>query len=186
MCRLLFLLLYFRGLLYRSFWCIGRFRWSLPLPADEVHEMIATLVALRRHQIAYRDRRRRPQWLTFSASVSQPLPNLALKAASRPASSSSTFNSFCELGFHSGAFLMSFALLYTGCGFVVRRVKEDPSERVMSCVKVYGRFGRLRSVACRTWVVGRICDCIDCRSTRRAPNEGIGEVIAGEWDCGGG
>lgn len=75
---------------------------------------------------------------TFSASVSasHPRPNFVLKAANLPASSSSTFSSFCELGFHSGEFRMSFALWYTGCGFVVRRVKELPSERVMSCVKV--------------------------------------------------
>jgi hypothetical protein len=61
---------------------------------------------------------------------------LVLKEASLPASSSSTFSSFCELGFHSGEFRISFALLYTGCGFVVRRVNELPSERVMSWVKV--------------------------------------------------
>jgi hypothetical protein len=116
---------------------------------------------------------------TFSASVSasQPLPNFALKAANFPASSSSTFNSFCELGFHSGEFRISFALLYTGCGFVVRSVKELPSERVMSWVKVYGRFGRRRSVACRTWFVGRIWGFIDCRSTRNALIEGIGDAI---------
>lgn len=115
---------------------------------------------------------------TFSASVSHPLPNFARKAANLPASSSSTFSSFCELGFHSGAFRMSFALLYTGCGLVVRSVKELPSDSVMSCVKVYGRFGRLRSVAWRTWVVGRTWGCIECRSARRAPIEGIGEAIA--------
>jgi hypothetical protein len=73
---------------------------------------------------------------TFSASVSHPLPNFARKAASFPASSSSTFSSFCELGFQSGAFRISLALLYTGWGFVVRRVKELPSERVMSWVNV--------------------------------------------------
>jgi hypothetical protein len=28
-------------------------------------------------------------------------------------------------------------------------------------------------------VVGRIWDCSDCRSTRRAPIEGIGEAIGG-------
>ena len=26
-----------------------------------------------------------------------------------------------------------------------------PSERVISCVNVYGRWGRFSSVACRTW-----------------------------------
>jgi hypothetical protein len=48
---------------------------------------------------------------TFSASTSHPLPNFARNAASFPASSSSTFSSFCELGFHSGALRMSLALL---------------------------------------------------------------------------
>lgn len=37
-----------------------------------------------------------------------------------------------------------------GCGDVVRCRKVEPSERVMSWVKVYGRFGRLIRVACRT------------------------------------
>jgi hypothetical protein len=118
---------------------------------------------------------------TFSASTSHPLPNLALNAANFPASSSSTLSNFCELGFHSGAFRMSLALLYTGCGFVVRSVKELPSERVMSCVNVYGRFGLLRSVACRTWFVWCIWGWIDCRKTRRALIEGIGEAMGG---CG--
>lgn len=115
----------------------------------------------------------------FSASTSHPLPNFALKAASFPASSSSTFNSFCELGFHNGAFRISLALLYTGCGFVVRRVKELPSDSVMSWVKVYGRFGRLRSVACRTWVFWHMRGWIECRRARRALIEGIGDAIGG-------
>jgi hypothetical protein len=59
----------------------------------------------------------------------------------------------------------------------VRSVKELPSERVMSWVKVYGRFGRRSSVACRTWFVCRIWGFIDCRSTRNALIEGIGEAI---------
>ena len=34
-------------------------------------------------------------------------------------------------------------------GFVVRCMNVLPSERVTSCVKVYGRFGRRRREACR-------------------------------------
>lgn len=35
----------------------------------------------------------------------------------------------------------------------MRAVYVDPSERVISCVKVYGRWGRFNRVACRTcWV----------------------------------
>ena len=53
-----------------------------------------------------------------------------------PASSSSTFNSFCELGFHRGVLRVSLVALYTGRGEVVRWTKDEPSERVTSWVNV--------------------------------------------------
>lgn len=62
----------------------------------------------------------------------------------------------------------------------MRCTKDEPSDRVMSCVKVYGRFGRRRSVACRTCVVGRIWGLMECRKRRRALGDGIGEAI-GRW-----
>lgn len=40
-------------------------------------------------------------------------------------------------------------------GRTVRWRKVEPSERVRSCVNVYGRFGRRMSVACRTCWRGR-------------------------------
>jgi hypothetical protein len=43
-----------------------------------------------------------------TTSASQPLPNLPLNLFSLPASSSSTFASFCDEGFHRGLFLVSF------------------------------------------------------------------------------
>lgn len=67
-----------------------------------------------------------------SAFASQPRPNLARKAANFPASSSSTFNSFCELGFHKGVLRWSLVLLYTGAGEVVRCRNVEPSESVTS------------------------------------------------------
>lgn len=54
---------------------------------------------------------------------------------------------------------MSLVDLYTGTGEVVRCRNVLPSERVMSCVKVYGRFGRRRSVACRHCEQMKVVGC---------------------------
>lgn len=95
-----------------SFWWCCRLRGSPTLSTDQIHEVVTTLLALL--NVSECNNTSLNILHTFSASVSQPLPNFARKAANFPASSSSTFNSFCELGFHNGAFLISFALLYTG------------------------------------------------------------------------
>jgi len=75
--------------------------------------------------------------LAFAVLVaSQPLPNLARKAARRPASSSSTARSLWLEGFQSGELRVSRLERYTGKGEVVRCMKVLPSERVTSCVNV--------------------------------------------------
>lgn len=61
-----------------------------------------------------------------------------------------------------------------GMGEVVRWVKVLPSESVTSCVKVYGRFGRRSSEACRIcWQV--IWVAADTLVRRRS---GWGSIVA--------
>jgi len=105
-----------------------------------------------------------------TASASQPLPNRALNLRNRPASSSSTFNSFVRLGFHRGLLRASLLLLYTLAGLVVRWTKELPSDSVISCVKVYGLLGRRSSEACRH------C-CVEVQRGVMEPNRGADCLI---------
>lgn len=45
---------------------------------------------------------------------------------------------------------------YTDAGDVVRIVYVEPSDRVTSCVKVYGLRGLSMNVAWRTWMLSRL------------------------------
>jgi hypothetical protein len=82
-------------------------------------------------------------------SLSHARPNLDLKPANFPASSSSIFNSFRLEGFHSGELRTSLVALYTGIGDVVRCRYVLPSDSVTNCVNVYGLFGLFINVAVR-------------------------------------
>lgn len=66
-----------------------------------------------------------------------------------------------------------------GSGEVVRMVYEEPSDRVTSCVNVYGRRGRGMKVAFRTWPRDRRVgeyDGVDESVVR------MGERVAGEME----
>lgn len=88
------------------------------ISTDQVHEVVRLCRALGLFSLSASMYQLVTVARTWEAS--HPLPNFALNAASLPASSSSTFSSFCELGFHSGVLRVSLVALYTGMGDVVR------------------------------------------------------------------
>lgn len=67
---------------------------------------------------------------------------------------------------------------YTGVGDVVRCVYVLPSDRVTSCVNVYGRCGRRRSVACRHCVQTYVVVVVDVVVVE-AVVEAVGVVVRG-------
>jgi hypothetical protein len=81
------------------------------------------------------------------------------------------------LGCHSGWLRVSFVDRKIGAGDVVRCVYVEPSDSVISCVKVYGRCGRRSREAWRTWAVAVALEVSGERLARRRVWDGREAIV---------